>query len=356
MSQPFDTALAEVFAQKMVGVLNSAGLALMTSLGHRVGLFDAMATLPAATSETIAKEAGLSERYVREWLGAMVTGGVVEYCQDTATYRLPAEHAAFLTRSASPNNLAGSMQWVAVLGGAEDAVARAFRDGKGVPYSAYNRFHEVMAEESLQSVVAVLIDHVVPLVPGLAERLEAGIDVLDVGCGSGRAMMCLAERYPRSRFHGWDFSTESIAAANAEARRRGLANIAFETRDVAHAGAPDAFDLITAFDAIHDQAKPAAVLANIAAGLRPSGIFLMQDISGSSHLHTDCTHPVGTFLYTVSCMHCMSVSLANGGPGLGAMWGREKALAMLGDAGFTAVDVKMLPHDPLNFWYVAKKS
>jgi hypothetical protein len=114
--------------------------------------------------------------------------------------------------------------------------------------------------------------------------------------------------------------------------------------------------VVTAFDAIHDQARPAEVLRNIAGALRPGGTFLMQDIAGSGRLEVDIGHPFGVFLYTISCMHCMSVSLAAGGPGLGAMWGREKALAMLREAGFGGVRVESLAHDPLNFYYIAAPS
>jgi ubiquinone/menaquinone biosynthesis C-methylase UbiE len=325
----------------------------MASVGHRTGLFDVMAQLPPASSKEIAWAAGLSERYVREWLGAMVTAGVVEHDPQGQTYYLPAEHAASLTRVAAPNNTAASAQWITVLAGAEDEVVRGFHDGRGVPYSAYRRFHEVMAEESNQTVVAGLERHILPLVPGLVRRLERGIDVLDVACGSGRAVNHLAARYPQSQFAGYDLSEEGIRRAREEARRLGLTNVRFGVRDVAELRERSAYDLVTAFDAIHDQAKPAQVLRNIALALRSRGTFLMQDISGSGHVHTDVGHPFGTFLYTVSCMHCMPVSLASGGPGLGAMWGKETALRMLHEAGFRDVRVETLPHDALNFYYIA---
>ena len=348
-----DSTVTEAFGRKMAEMLNHAALALMTSIGHRTGLFDVMSRLPRSTSEQIAREAGLSERYVREWLGAMVSGGIVEYEPQGASYRLPAEHAAWLTREASPNNVAVSAQWIPVLGSVEGHVVEAFRHGKGVPYSAYPRFHEVMAESSAQTVVAALDDHILPLVPGLPGRLAEGLDVLDIGCGAGRALLRMAETHPASRFTGYDFSEEAIELARAEARRCAIPNVRFEARDVAELGETEAYDLIMAFDAIHDQARPGDVLRSIAAALRPDGIFLMQDISGSSHLHEDVDHPFGPFLYTISCLHCMSVSLANGGPGLGAMWGKRKALEMLQEAGFTQVRVETLPHDPLNFFYVA---
>lgn len=349
-----DAAKTEAFGRRMADLMNNAALALMASIGHRTGLFDVLSRLPPADSSAIAAEAGLSERYVREWLGAMATGGFVEYDAARETFRLPPEHAAWLTRSAVPNNVAASAQWIPVLGAVEDHAVQAFRHGRGMPYSVYNRFHEVMAEESAQTVVAALTGHILPVVPGLPERLAAGIDVLDVGCGSGRAICRMAAEFPKSRFVGYDASTEAVENARWEAKRIGLANVRFEIHDAAAIEDAKAFDLVTAFDAIHDQAKPDKVLANIAKALRPDGVFLMQDISGSGRLADDFSHPFAPFLYTISCLHCMSVSLAAGGPGLGAMWGKETAVRMLAEAGFRDVKVETLPHDMMNFYYVAR--
>lgn len=350
----FDKARAEAFAGKMVGVLNGAAVALMTSLGHRTGLFDAMRGGAAFTSASLAAAAGLSERYVREWLGAMTVGGVVEHDPAANTFALPAEHAAVLTRAAAPNNLAAAMQWVGVLGAVEDDVAAAFRHGRGVPYAAYGRFHAVMAEESDQTTVAGLEDHILPLVPGLADWLRDGIDVLDVGCGAGRALARLAGLFPASRFVGYDAAAEAVTIARLTARERGLRNVRYVVCDAATMPDRAAFDLVTAFDAVHDQADPAGVLWNVAAALRPGGVFLMQDIKACSRVAGNRDLPLGPFVYTVSCMHCMSVSLANGGPGLGAAWGKELALEMLAAAGFRDVAVSTLPHDPINYYYVAR--
>jgi 2-polyprenyl-3-methyl-5-hydroxy-6-metoxy-1,4-benzoquinol methylase len=350
-----DQARSEAFAERMIGVLNAGALALMTSLGHRTGLFDAMAGLPPSTSLEIASAAGLNERYVREWLAAMVVGGVVEHDPHDETYRLPPEHAAWLTRAANPDNIAVAAQFVPVLASVEDRIVESFREGGGVPYSAFGRFHEVMAEDSGQTVLAALTDSILPLVPGLAERLEEGIDVLDVGCGSGRAMNLLARKFPNSRFVGYDFSEEAIARAREEAAESGATNVRFEVKDVTVLGEEASYDLVTTFDAIHDQANPAAVLKGIAAALRPDGVYLMQDIAGSSNLHNNMDHPLGPFLYTISTMHCMTVSLAQGGEGLGTMWGEEKATEMLKEAGFGEVKVERLPHDFQNTYYIAKK-
>jgi 2-polyprenyl-3-methyl-5-hydroxy-6-metoxy-1,4-benzoquinol methylase len=356
MDTNFDTARAERFADQMTAALNGAALGLMTSVGHRTGLFDVMRELPPSTSAQVAQQAGLSERYVREWLGAMTTAGVLEHEPARGTFWLPAEHAAVLTRAARPDNLAVTFQWIPLLGSVEDEIVQCFERGGGVPYASYGRFHAVMAEESDQTVVAALLEHIVPLVPGLARRLERGVDLLDVGCGSGRALVLLAGAFPNSRFTGVDVSERAIEAARGAAASLGLTNLRFEVRDAAALEGVGSFDVITAFDAIHDQARPAEVLAGIAAVLRPDGLFLMQDIAGTSAVNEDAAHPLATFLYTVSCLHCMTVSLATGGAGLGAMWGERTARRMLAEAGFGRVEVQTLPHDPINLYYVARKA
>ncbi|MHC4955283.1 MAG: class I SAM-dependent methyltransferase [Planctomycetota bacterium] len=345
---------SEEFAERMIGIANSGALALMVSVGHRTRLFDTMRETGPTSCDTLAASASLSERYVREWLGAMVSGGIVDYEPEAGTYHLPEERAALLTRSASPDNIAVTMQFIALMGGVETDIVECFHRGGGVPYSRYRRFHEVMAEESSQTVVAGLDEFIVPLVPGLRQRLELGIDVLDVGCGSGRAINWLARRFPNSRFTGLDVSEEAISNARREARLHGSSNAHFSVRDVAAIDQEGAYDLITAFDAIHDQAKPARVLAAIARGLRAGGTFLMQDIKGHSEHHENEDIPLAPLLYTISCMHCMTVSLSAGGAGLGAMWGRELAEDMLRDAGFATVDVHELEHDIVNYWYVAR--
>ncbi len=354
--QEFDRAKAEEFAERMVDVLNHGALALMTSIGHRTGLFDAMKGLPPSTSGQIADAANLNERYVREWLGAMVTGRIVVVHDDEReTYLLPPEHSAFLTRAAAPENIAAFAQYVPLLGAVEDRIVECFEKGGGVPYSAYPRFQEVMAEDSGQTVVSALVDSILPLVPGLTERLEAGIDVLDVGCGSGRALNTMARAFPNSRFVGYDLSEEGVARGRSEAEEHGLSNVRFEVRDATNLDEKERYGLVTTFDAVHDQAQPAKVLKGIAQALRPGGVYLMQDIKASSHVHNNLDHPVGPFLYTISCMHCMPVSLAQDGAGLGAMWGEEKAREMLREAGFIKVEVRQLSHDFQKSYYIAAK-
>jgi ubiquinone/menaquinone biosynthesis C-methylase UbiE len=212
-----------------------------------------------------------------------------------------------------------------------------------------------MADNSGAIHDAALIETTLPLVSGLQARLDAGIDVADIGCGSGHAVNLMAQAFPNSRFVGYDFSEEGAGAGRDEAQRLGLTNARFEARDVTALEAQGQFDLITAFDAIHDQAHPARVLAGIAEALRPEGVFLMVDIGASSHLHENMEFPLAPFMYTISCMHCMTVSLALDGTGLGAMWGEQKAREMLAEAGFTHVDMKRIEDDLTDSYYIASK-
>jgi ubiquinone/menaquinone biosynthesis C-methylase UbiE len=354
----FNAAQATCFADFLIDTLNKSALSFMISIGHRSGLFDTMSNMDFSTSAAIASNSNLNERYVREWLGAMVTGGIVEYKAETKTYRLPAEHAAFLTRKAGSDNIAASMQNSAVMGEVEDDILNCFKEGGGVPYFKFHRFHEVMAEESGQSVLSFLESRILPLVPGLTEQLKSGIHMLDVGCGSGRVINKLASIFPNSHFTGIDFSSEAIGNATAEASELELKNAEFIIKDLSdfHETAPVArYDLITTFDAIHDQGKPLNVLKGIKRALKADGVYLMQEVNGTSHLEEDKKHPLGPFLYTVSCMHCMTVSLAQNGEGLGAMWGEALTKEYLQKAGFSSIQVNKLKHDIQNNWYIVRK-
>jgi len=350
---------ADDFETRFVDMLNGGALCLMTSIGHRTGLFDAMADGHARTSAALADIAGLQERYVREWLGAMVTGGFVTFDADDRTYLLPATHAACLTRAATPNNLAAIAEYIPVLGQVEDDLVDCFAQGGGVPYERYPRFHEVMAEDSGQTVLPALLDDILPLAPGLIQRLEDGIDVLDLGCGRGRAVNMLASAFPNSRFFGFDLSEDAIQFAKNEAAAHRLDNAYFVAHDLSHFdedAEPDRFDLVLTFDAIHDQGAPDRLLKGIRKTLRADGHYLAQDIKGSSNLDENMDHPIAPLLYTISTMHCMTVSLAQGGAGLGAMWGRELAERMFHDAGFSRVEVHELEHDIQNNYYLCAAS
>jgi 2-polyprenyl-3-methyl-5-hydroxy-6-metoxy-1,4-benzoquinol methylase len=358
-----DIQKTEAFAERMLGIMNQGALSIMTSIGHRTGLFDTMKGLPPSTSEQIAQAAGLNERYVREWLGAMTMGRIVE-CRVNGSngrapvYSLPAEHASFLTRDAGADNIAVFTQYIPLLGTVEEKIIECFRKGGGLPYSEFKRFHEIMEEDSALAVVPSLQEKILPLIPGLREKLQSGIEVLDIGCGRGRAINALALDFPNSRFTGYDLSDEAVAYANETAKKNNAANVQFKIRDLTtfdEDAERSKYDFITSFDAIHDQARPDRVLAGISKALKDDGVYLMVDIAGSSTVTNNFDHPMGPFLYTASTMHCMTVSLSAGGLGLGTMWGEEKAQEMLKEAGFSRIELKRLEADIQNVYYIVQK-
>ena len=351
----FDDAAAAEFAGKAIGYLNAGSVATLLSIGHQTALFDTMAGLPPSRSDQIAAAAELNERYVREWLSGLAVADVISYDPDHQTFWLPPEHAAFLTRAAGPNNIASTTQMLGMFGEVEQRIIGCFKAGGGLPYSAYSRFHEIMASDSAAVVDSALLDQILPLVDGITERLASGIAVADIGCGQGHAINVLAGAFPASRLTGLDFSHEAITVARDEASTLGLTNVDFQVCDVATLDRTAAFDLILAFDSIHDQAHPRAVLANIYQALRPQGTFLMRDVKASSRLEDNIELPWASFLYAASTMHCMSVSLGLGGEGLGTAWGEQLAIELLDAAGFAAVQITGVDNDPFNTCYIAQK-
>jgi SAM-dependent methyltransferase len=349
-----DQDQANAFGERMLGVLNSAFLSLLLSVGHRLRLFDTMAELEPSTSDRVAEASGLNERYVREWLNGLVSAGVVGFDPAAKTYVLPPEHAAFLTRAAGADNMAFQAQYLGLLADVENEVLDSFRQGGGVPYARFPRFQALMAEDSSSIVDASLVQTVLPALPGIIERLEAGIDIADVGCGQGHALNVMAEAFPNSRFIGLDISEEGIEAGRAEAGAKGLRNASFEAIDAVDL--PGSYDFITTFDSIHDQARPDLALAAIHRALRPEGTYLMVDVDASSNPEENVGHMFGPYLYAFSLFHCMTVSLAvPGGLGLGTAWGTQLALEMLGDAGFANVDLRRIEGDFVNAYYVCTK-
>jgi len=363
--QGLDRERSAAFLETMTGIMNGGALALMCSIGHKTGLFDTMAQMPSvgsggaepATSAEIAAAAGLDERYVREWLSALAAGGVVDLVAgpDGDRFSLPAEHAGLLTRAAGPLNLTTYCQYISLLGQVEDEVVDAFRDGGGVPYSRYPDFGSLMAESSYQRLSGALLSQVVPLLPGGDDRLAAGIDVVDVGCGSGRALNLLASAFPASSFVGYDIAESALDRARSEAAEAGNDNVEFIARDAAALDEADRFDLAFSFDAIHDQAHPDQMLAGINAALRPGGTYLAIEPRASSHLGDNLEMAMAPMMYTISTMHCMTVSLAEGGMGLGTAWGEQRAIEMLTDAGFADIEVTGIKADRANHYLLATK-
>lgn len=329
------------FAEQLIATLTGGALSLLVSLGYRTGLLEAAARGPA-TSAGLAGRAGLRERYVREWLGAMVTGGFFSYDPATGEYALPAEHAVFLTGDTAANAAPMAAMLRALAGGLPE-VERCFTTGNGMTPEAFAPHFDaagaIPGDTRRRIYDEHLVDGFLGAVPGLRDRLAAGARVLDLGCGTGHVVNLAARAFPASRFLGLDIGPRVLAVAQAERARLGLGNTAFAIADAAALPPVPRFDVITAFDAVHDQHSPREVLRRARAALRPGGVFVMVDAKFSSHLENNVGDPLAPLCYAISLMYCTPVSLADGGAGLGAMWGTELAGQLLAEAGFSQVDI-----------------
>jgi ubiquinone/menaquinone biosynthesis C-methylase UbiE len=347
-----DPELTRQFGAKLVGIYTGSVLTKLIDIGYDVGLFEKSRAGPA-TSEELAERAGLKERYVREWLGAMATSGIYRFDPSTRRYELPEEHAALLTGE-SAQNMSPHSRILEHFGSHLPKLKACFRSGGGVPYSAYRPvFTQCMDDVWRRIFDQTLVSSFIGGVAGLTDRLNGGIRVLDVGCGTGHAMNILAREFTKSRFLGYDIGEDAIEAANQEAREMRLANSSFELVDVAALPAEPKFDLITAFDAIHDQKDPDAVLQGVRRALALDGVFLMVDFKFHSRVEDNLSNPFAPMYYGISLMHCMTVSLAVGGKGLGTVWGEETARQMMADAGFRHVEVLDTPR-PQNYMFVCR--
>lgn len=345
----------DVYASRIGRALNSGFVALMISVGHRTRLFDVMAELPPCTSADIASAAVVSERYVREWLGAMTTARIVQYDLRTGTYFLPIEYAAVLSRGAGAASLAPAARMLSMLASVEDQVVAGFVGGGGVMPEAYSAFDALLEEEKRQLIDDDHIEAMLDLMPGMDVRLAAGARVLDAGCGEGTVLRLLARKFPRSAFCGYDLSHEVISRANERADEADLANIDFAVGDMASLDESRSYDLVLALDAVHRQAFPRLVLRNLANALRRDGVFLMQEVAASTHLPRNMENAFAPMLYALSLMHSLPIAMSQEGEALGRMWGEERARQMLAEAGFGKLRIESIVSDPLRYYCVASR-
>ncbi|SIN99066.1 methyltransferase domain-containing protein [Halodesulfovibrio marinisediminis] len=352
----------EQFCQKLCDILNYGALNTAMGIGYASGAFEALANFDEpAPCESIALQGGLDERYFQEWLGVMVTGGIVEVTEEYGVelYFLPKEYVPLLTRNGGNANLGVYTQEIPLLTqGVLNEVVSGMRNGEGISYAQYQPFYAFMEQLANAKHKQVLVDTFLPSVQNgvIVERLKQGIHVCDIGCADGLVLQLMAEAFPNSTFMGFDIAEESIEKAQKRAAEMGLKNIQFKVQDAAaEVVEAEQFDYIMAFDAIHDQTRPFEALRNIQLMLKSGGVFSMIDIAASSSVAKNKNHPMGAFLYTVSLMHCMPVGLVENGMGLGMMWGREQALELCSIAGFSSVEVYDIPEDGFNSHYLCYK-
>ncbi len=319
-------------------VSNDVGAAMMGALsyiGDRLGIFKAVADAGAVTSAELAERTGLSERYLREWLSAMAAAGYLLYDAAAKKFSMPSEHAMVLANDESPFFMGGFFQMLIPNVSVTPKLKEAFKTGGGVSQSEYPpELWEAMERSSAGMYRNQLTRKWLPAMPQVVTALSDGGAALDVGCGSGRAAIAIANAFPRARVFGYDAHPGSLERARANAKASGLADrIKFEVVDGTRLPAAE-FDFISSFDVVHDSVDPLGLMRSIRNALKPGGTYLMVEVNVSSKLE-DNINPMGRMMYSVSTLYCMTVSLAHGGAGIGACMGEPKARELASEAGFT---------------------
>jgi SAM-dependent methyltransferase len=330
---------------RQIGVDFGAALTVALGfIGDRLGIFKAMADGVSRTSAELADRTGLNERYIREWASTMAAAGYIDYDPARTSFRMGPEQALVLVDERSTYFGAGAFQYATACYRQIPKLTEAFKNGGGVPFAEYGIDIVQAIERLFQAGYEAWVASIwIPAVPDVYERLQSGAEVAEVGCGAGQCLIPVALAFPNSKFTGFDVDATSLVRAREKAHRAGaLARVSFE--QVAAESIPhgERFDLAMAFNCIHDMAFPRRALAGIRNALKPGGVLLWSEADASDRLEDNLT-PVGRTLYGAGTMHCMTVSLANGGDGLGVVVGQERARAMALEAGFTSF--RRLPID-----------
>jgi 2-polyprenyl-3-methyl-5-hydroxy-6-metoxy-1,4-benzoquinol methylase len=326
----------------------------MATLGDRLGLFKALAAHSPVTSGELASAADVNERYAREWLRGMHAAGYLELDRQSGRYSLPPEHAQVLAAEGAPAFLGGAFQLTFGYLHTIERLTEAFRSGGGVPQAAYPAdTWEGMGRFSRSFYDNLLVQQWLPAIGGLEQRLGQGATWADVGCGSGIAVIRLAEAFPASTFVGYDNFEGQLQLARRAAADSGVSErVRFELLDAA-AGLPERFDVISTFDVVHDAVSPAALVGAIRRGLNPDGTYLMLEMNSADDPDENIG-PLSTLLYGVSIVYCMTTSLAQGGAGLGTCGlPAAQVQELCKQAGFATVR-RLDIQDPFNSLYVVK--
>jgi SAM-dependent methyltransferase len=333
------------FSAQVSGDIGAAMLGAMSYIGDRLGIFRALADAGTVTSAALAERTGLSERYLREWLGAMTAAGYVIYDPAAKTYAMPAEHAMVLARDESPFFAGGFIEMIVPQMSIAPKVMESFKNGRGVPQTEYPaETWEAMERSSAAMYRHSLVRKWLPTMPQVVEKLTAGGSSLDVGCGAGRAAIAIATAFPKAKVFGYDAHAGSLERARANARAAGLGDrVTFDVVDCTRLPTAQ-FDFISTFDVVHDSVDPDALLKSIRGALKPGGTYLMVEVNVSSKLE-DNINPMGRLMYSMSTLYCMTTSLAHGGAGIGACMGEAKARELAAAAGFN--HFRRLPIDDL---------
>jgi SAM-dependent methyltransferase len=352
-----DPADLEAYTGLVAGHATMAYNATLVALGDQLGLWKALAGAGPVTVDALAGRAGVTRRYLQEWLSAMTASGFLRYDPAARTFELPAAGAAVLADEQSPALFIAAFQFLPLVHELLPALVTGFRSGVGIGWLDHDdAFHDAEARFTRPLHRGVLIPLWLGSVPGLLDRLTAGAAVVDVGCGQGQSTIELAKAFPASTFVGFDFHDHSIARAREAAMAEGVADrVSFEVAD-ARTFPGDGYDLALFCDALHDMGDPVAAARRAHEALRPGGVLVTLDPrAGGDSLEENLGDPFAPMLYAVSCFICTPSAIAQDGPEvLGALAGEAAIRRVLADAGFTTIERH--GHDaPLNMVIAATK-
>lgn len=336
---------AEQLFRDMAGAMTAG----MVYLGMHAGLFRAMQGKGPMRADEVARASGMQPRYVEEWLKGMAAARYLAYDPQRESFALPDEHAYFLASEGTDHFAGGMFEMVPVLMRVAPKVAHAFARGGGV-------FFEDFGPECIDALDLInrgmyehrFTDYWMKSLPELTAKLERGGRMLDVGCGKGRVCIAFAKAFPRAEIVGIDPDARSIERAREAAA--GLP-IRFEATTTGRLEGGGGFDLVTICDCIHDLAAPVQTLREIRALLKADGTLFIVEPKAADRLE-DNLNPVATMFYGFSIFHCMTQSLARGGPGLGTCMGPGATEKLVREAGFSAfrpLDIK----SQVNLFYAA---
>ncbi|MFP3913820.1 MAG: class I SAM-dependent methyltransferase [Actinomycetota bacterium] len=337
------------FIDRMTGFAAGFTSVGLLALADRTGLLRAMAGAGPLHADDVADRAGVDRRYATEILSGLAVARVLEYDPSEEIFTLPDEHAAVVADDTSPYSLAGYLDMLPAIVAQLPALTEAVESGGGVPFPDYGPSAVLGVERANSPGTRVLLARRwLATMPDVVEKLEMGARVADVGCGTGTAALTMGEAYPATEVVGVDIDERSIERANQRLTESGLDNVSFRVGDAADL--TGSFELVTAFDVVHDIAHPRETLRTIRAVLAVGGVLMMMEPNVSPDLADDLGRDQAALVYGMSTMFCLSQSLAQGGAGLGAAWGPRQAEELCREAGFQSFE-RLPIENPFSAFY-----
>ncbi len=341
-------------ANKVVDDMGGAASGALVLLGDRLGLFKALAASGPQTPAQLAKRTKTNERLVREWLNGMAASGYANYEPASGKFSLDAEQAMAFAEEGGPAFMPGGFQTIASMWLDEGKVAKSFKTGKGVNWGNHHHFLFEGTERFFRPAYnANLLESWIPALDGVREKLERGALVADVGCGHGSSTILMAKAFPKSTFVGFDYHKPSIQTAKKRARAAGVSkNTEFKVADSTKFPGKG-YDLVTCFDCLHDMANPVGTAKHVRKVLKHDGTWMIVE-PNAKDTPEENHNAIGRVFYSASTMICVGVSLAQGGPALGAQAGEKELRKVLKEGGFSRV--RRATETPFNIILEARPS